>query len=161
MGNNAGNCYDDGSNDNFSEIQGNMYARRDPQVYKRSVIPQEQENQMEGKMDTQTLRSGRIVTGINRKNKIIEGEIRYPNGDLYNGSILEGMANGKGKMIYSAGGEYDGYFMRDKKEGKGTWLMNTGNTYTGGFKNDQFDGNGKVNYQSGDIFEGKFTSLYF
>ena len=154
MGNNAGNCYNEGANDNYSEIQSKLYKTKPLINKKRTVIPVEEINEMEGKMETKTLRSGRIVKGINRKNKIEMGEIRYPNGNIYNGKILEGMANGKGVMKYNNGGQYDGYFIRDKKEGSGTWRMANGNVYTGGFKNEKFNGKGTVKYKTGDFFEG-------
>ena len=156
MGNQAGNCYNGGANDNYTEIQSKMYQPKVKVPIKRkfAVIPVEEINEMEGKMIKKTLRSGRIVTGINRKNKIPEGEIKYPNGDIYNGRILEGMANGEGNMVYKSGGNYTGFLVRDKKEGYGVLKMANGNIYRGEFKNDQFEGKGTVQYESGDIFEG-------
>ena len=154
MGNNSGNCYSDGSQDNINQLESKALTLTPPKP-KMSVIPEEVENANEGKTETRTLRNGREITGVVKKNKIPFGEIKYPNGDFYEGIIFEGMANGEGKMLYADGCFYEGTIVKDLKEGRGVLKMVNGNVYKGLFVDDLFEGKGVVEYANGDVFEGR------
>ena len=50
-------------------------------------------------------------------------KIRYGNGDVYEGGMLNRKKSGKGKLYYSNGDLYEGEFIYDKKEGKGKFYI--------------------------------------
>lgn len=45
--------------------------------------------------------------------------VRYDNGDYYEGSLLNNMKNGKGKLIYQNGTIYEGLFKDNLRQGYG------------------------------------------
>lgn len=52
-----------------------------------------------------------------------EGQIKYPNGESYNGYWIEDQYHGKGVYIYSNGETYAGYWKHNLKHGNGTDLV--------------------------------------
>ena len=54
------------------------------------------------------------------KNENLISEIKYKNGDIYNGMIKNNKRHGKGKMIYHNGNEYYGMWKNNKK--RRSWI---------------------------------------
>jgi hypothetical protein len=79
------------------------------------------------------------------------------NGDIYEGELLNGRPNGKGKMTYTdfypedlcEGGNISGYTLAD------------GYVYEGDFVNGKMHGIGKKTYQSGKVEEGRWVNGIF
>lgn len=106
-------------------------------------------------------------------------KIKYDNGDVYEGEMLNGMKNGQGKMIYANGNIYEGEWQDDFQNGRGKMTYANGNVYEGEWKNfidTQFKsfingitfereireifphGNGKMTYADGNIYEGEWKN---
>ena len=74
----------------------------------------------------------------------------------YEGQIINGKKEGKGKFIYKNGCIYEGYFKNDKKEGNGIFYYTNGDRYKGLFKDGFYQGNGIFYFNNGDRYEGEF-----
>jgi hypothetical protein len=83
-----------------------------------------------------------------------KGEIKYANGDIYNGDIKYGKRHGKGEMKYANGGIYNGDWKDNKRDGKGEMKFHSGDIYNGDWKDDKIDGKGVAKYANGDIYNG-------
>jgi len=78
----------------------------------------------------------------------------FDNGDIYDGSWLDGNKYGWGKMIYKNGDIYDGEWDICGKHGQGKMMYKNGDVYEGSWFRNNRDGNGKITYQKGDVYEG-------
>ena len=74
----------------------------------------------------------------------------------YEGQLIYGKKEGKGKFIYKNGCIYEGYFKNDKKEGNGIFYYTNGDRYKGLFKDGFYQGNGIFYFNNGDRYEGEF-----
>ena len=74
----------------------------------------------------------------------------------YEGQLINGKKEGKGKFIYKNGCIYEGYFKNDKKEGNGIFYYTNGDRYKGLFKDGFYQGNGIFYFNNGDRYEGEF-----
>ena len=70
------------------------------------------------------------------------GRLIYPNGDIYDGYLEDGLKHGNGKYTLIADKSYfDGRYEKDIKNGEGVFFNNqTKKSYTGNFKNGQLHG---------------------
>ena len=84
--------------------------------------------------------------------------LKYTNGDLYEGDVVNGKKHGKGKYTYAAGGFYEGDYADDKKHGKGKYTSANGNVYEGDFADGRYNGRGKYTSVNGDVYEGDFVN---
>ena len=80
----------------------------------------------------------------------------YDNGDIYEGELVNGKKNGKGKMEYTNGDVYEGLFKDDLKIGKGKMIYANGNIYEGFFAKDRPSGKGKLKIKNIGVYEGEF-----
>jgi len=65
-------------------------------------------------------------------------KVRYPNGDVYEGNMLNRKKNGKGKLYYINGDVYEGEWVNDKREGKGKFYIKSEDSHIDGhFQNDE------------------------
>jgi len=110
--------------------------------------------------------------------------IKYKNGDIYVGSIVEFMPSGKGKYLFKTGEVYEGEFLYGKFEGngilktydrtvksvfkdgksigRGNVIFNTGVNYEGELINWNIpNGKGQMMYANGDFEEGSFVKGVF
>ena len=81
-------------------------------------------------------------------------EIKYENGDVYNGDVLGVMKHGEGKMVYANGDVYEGEWSSDKKSGEGKMVYVNGDVYEGGWFIDKKSGKGRMVYANGVVYEG-------
>ena len=78
------------------------------------------------------------------------------NGDQYVGEWKADQMHGKGKYI-SSEGEYDGSWVEGLRQGQGRIKMNAGTTYEGGFFRHQYHGQGLLKLQNGTYYDGQFV----
>ena len=91
-------------------------------------------------------------------------EIKYKNGDVYNGDVCSGIKHGKGRMVYANGYVYEGGWIDNQRQGKGTLTYTNGDVYEGEWKNDKKHGVGITRYANGsatkELWEnGKCVSI--
>ncbi len=113
--------------------------------------------------------------------KVVGGEIRYSDGSVYDGDVVNCMKHGKGELKFEDGSEYKGEFINDQYSGKGKYTRKDGSgyegeyknglyhgngtltvaglgTYTGGFQKGMKDGEGSFVYENGDSFKGTYRN---
>jgi hypothetical protein len=85
-----------------------------------------------------------------------EGELRYPGGGEYTGSLKDGVPEGNGYYRDAKGNQYQGEIHGGFFDGPGEVLYYTGNAYTGQLKDDKPNGVGKMAYMLGGSYEGNW-----
>ncbi|GAA0234819.1 hypothetical protein GCM10008921_18900 [Metaclostridioides mangenotii] len=88
----------------------------------------------------------------NNKNNVL----KYDNGDMYKGEVVNGKRSGFGICIFSENEKYEGLWKDDLMHGIGKYLYKDGIIYTGEFKRGKKNGLGKLIYPNGEIFKGYF-----
>ena len=92
------------------------------------------------------------------KNKVITHGIlcnKITNEIIYEGELVDGKCEGKGKYIFETGDYYIGEFKNGLREGKGfQYYKNKNYQYEGMWKDDKRNGHGKYYYENGDYFIG-------
>ena len=68
------------------------------------------------------------VDSISKRWKVAE-PIVLTDGSIYEGELLEGMKDGKGRIKWTDGSRYEGDWSRDQIHGQGTWFMDNGDIY--------------------------------
>jgi len=86
-------------------------------------------------------------------------KINYPNGNVYEGQMLNGLKHGKGKFIWVSGDVYEGDWKDGKRTGMGKYTWADGDVYEGGFLNGESTGKGKYTYRQREIHLGKWKNL--
>lgn len=85
------------------------------------------------------------------------GEMKFVNGDTYNGEYDEdGLMSGAGKLQYANGDHYCGDFLQGLMHGSGKMTYHNNARYTGEFKYDLLDGDGEYQYPDGSVYQGAF-----
>lgn len=86
----------------------------------------------------------------------IEGEatLRYPDGTLYIGTVVQGIPDGRGYFRWTDGSQYEGDVRRAEIEGNGHMLFETGNDYNGQWKDGKRHGTGTETFILGGRYEG-------
>jgi|GEM_PF-1226592 len=95
------------------------------------------------------MREGNLLTG--------KGQIKWANGDLYEGDIVKGQRHGQGRFLWASGQSYSGPWVHDAAQGKGQMRFANGDDFEGEVSQGQPHGPGRMRYASGDQFEGQFT----
>ena len=99
------------------------------------------------------------LSQLNSSKNIVNKLFDYDNNE-YNGSIVFGKKNGKGKLVYNGKNMiYFGMFINDSREIKGN-LSSFDNKYLydGEWKNDKFEGNGSLITPDGKKYIGQFKN---
>ena len=166
MGNQSGNCYKSGANDEMLELKSNGNTQFTHQSNAKTTnnphkftFPGSQTDEMLDKVvipkhENLKMRDGREVIGMSENGYISEGKIKYVNFDEYNGDIVDGQASGTGKIKYQNGDLYEGRFKEDNKHGKGMYYFSSGNKYDGEYKDDVFHGYGTFYFKNGNVYQG-------
>ena len=87
--------------------------------------------------------------------------IKYKNGEYestYEGHYKNGIREGKGKFAHADGTVRQGTFVNGQLIGFGTMDSENGETYEGNFINYRIHGKGKATWGNGSTFEGYFVS---
>jgi hypothetical protein len=73
------------------------------------------------------------------------GILKYDNGDMYEGQLLNGKKSGEGKMTFNNGDIYIGMWKNDMMcDHDGKYIFSKGHEYTGSFKNGEIFGFGTL-----------------
>ncbi|WP_198118449.1 hypothetical protein [Massilia rhizosphaerae] len=91
--------------------------------------------------------NGELYTGT-LKDGVPDGHgyFREPNGDQYEGEVRMGELTGMAEVLYVNGDDYKGEFKKGKRDGTGTMAFALGGRYEGGWKNGEPSGPGKIVY---------------
>ncbi len=84
--------------------------------------------------------------------------VAYPNGDRYEGEMLNGLMHGWGVYYHQNGDRYEGQFEYDLKHGSGVIAYTSGDRYEGGFASDGRSGKGRHYMKNGDKYVGEFEN---
>lgn len=95
------------------------------------------------------VREGASLTG--------QGQIRWANGDQYEGDIVQGRRHGQGRLLWASGQRYEGPWVNDQPQGKGQMRFANGDEYEGEVAQGLPSGQGRMRYASGDTFDGRFA----
>lgn len=104
--------------------------------------------------------SGWVSSSDGSNGKLKENTIKYSDGSLYEGGIVNVMRSGEGKLTYANGDVYEGYFSENELNGEGSVLYANGDTYEGQFKDGKKNGYGILKYKTDggyDVYEGNFV----
>src|SRR5260370_34878498 len=82
--------------------------------------------------------------------------LRFPNGDLYVGQMIEGRREGQGIYTWSDGRRYVGTFRAGLEEGQGTYSYPNGDQYAGQFQANRRTGQGIYSWPDGRKYVGEF-----
>ncbi|WP_151637683.1 serine/threonine-protein kinase [Noviherbaspirillum aerium] len=85
------------------------------------------------------------------------GQIRWDNGDRFEGRLVKGVKEGKGRFVWANGQEYSGDWSADKPNGRGVLKFANGNRYDGEVRDGQPHGQGTTRFQSGDVYSGNWV----
>jgi hypothetical protein len=116
-------------------------AKRDPNRETKDKLKKENKKNPRDKRDKTSSRCNTKMLDLCR-DRIIK-EIRYPNGDIYNGEIESDKKNGIGKMIFANGNIFEGTWENDSmKYGKMIYIESDNDVYEGEVVNNKCHGNG-------------------
>jgi hypothetical protein len=76
-----------------------------------------------------------------------------PNGDVYEGDLVNGLRHGKGTMRYAKGGSYEGDWKKNQKHGRGKETFADGAFYEGEFQEGVRHGEGVYISVDGRVYE--------
>ena len=100
-------------------------------------------------------------SAVNGKANGFGTAIKYKNGEYestYEGHYKNGIREGKGKFTHADGTVRQGTFVNGQLVGHGTMDSENGETYEGNFINYRIHGKGKATWGNGSTFEGHFVS---
>jgi len=88
---------------------------------------------------------------------------KYPNGDVFQGTFLDGKRHGPGTYTYATTREdgkatiFEGTYDQNQRTGLGKTVFADGSMYTGHFSNGQRHGEGTMIYGNKDVYSGSWT----
>ncbi len=89
----------------------------------------------------------------------VNNAIILPNGGVFQGDLVDGLANGHGRMILPNEEEYRGEFLNGLRHGIGTnQLIDSNMFYAGEWEKDQYQGYGKIGYGDNSYYVGQFMN---
>jgi hypothetical protein len=80
--------------------------------------------------------------------------LKQPNGDVYEGGVVNQMMHGRGVMTYTSGNRYEGEFEQNKRHGRGVFTYADGSSYDGEWVWDEKEGKCALITTGRDRFEG-------
>ena len=87
------------------------------------------------------------------------GKLSHSKGALsYEGSWMNGLRHGEGKVVYADGSTYEGSWKNGLRYGEGKMVCADGSTYEGSWKNGCRHGEGKVVYSNGLTYQGSWEN---
>lgn len=119
----------------------------------KAPIPQATEFVVEG-----TRYSGKFVIDTSGLTYSGTGKISWANGDVFDGTLINGRRNGVGQSIWANGQHYNGDWLDDAQTGKASVKFPDGNHFEGGVVNGRPHGQGRMLYASGDSYSGQFNA---
>ena len=86
------------------------------------------------------------------------GKLSWANGDVFDGTLVNGKRHGTGLFIWSNGQRYQGDWIDDMPTGQAVLDFANGDHYEGPVENASPLGLGSMRYDSGDSYKGSFTA---
>jgi hypothetical protein len=85
------------------------------------------------------------------------GRVEWNNGDVFNGTLVRGKAEGRGTMSWRrTGSRYEGDWRNDLQNGRGLMVFGDGTRYEGDFVDGHLTGRGRYDYVAiGEHYEGE------
>ncbi|KAL3140637.1 hypothetical protein ABBQ32_005204 [Trebouxia sp. C0010 RCD-2024] len=77
-------------------------------------------------------------------------------GDKFEGNLIHGQREGKGKYTWSNGCYYDGDYKNHMRHGNGTLTLPDKGRYEGDWSENKMHGQGFYTYANGDMYTGSF-----
>ena len=102
--------------------------------------------------------SGKFVRDADGTSFSGTGKITWANGDVYDGTLVQGQRQGKGLFIWANGQRYEGDWVQDTPSGKGKLQFANGNRFEGDVVAGISQGIGRMQYASGDDYNGRFNA---
>jgi len=100
---------------------------------------------------TITFRDGRKFKGKCDCGRMVEGTMSYQDGSSYDGSWVNGMRDGHGRIVWSDNAFYDGSFKEGEFNGFGKMVWSDGGWYEGEWLNGRMHGQGKEVLPDGSL----------
>lgn len=109
---------------------------------------------------TYILKNGNFYIGVGTADNSVvgKGTLKLSNGDIYNGNIINGIANGKGKLITKGSKEYLGSFLNGDIDGLGVEIKPGWYSYKGNFESGKKCGQGHIIYRNKKEYIGNFSN---
>ncbi len=89
---------------------------------------------------------GRSVTG--------SGTMRWANGNVFVGTLVDSRETGRGKLVWANGQTYDGEWKDGKMHGRGEIRFPDGQVYKGDLQDGKMDGRGEILFPNGNKYVG-------
>lgn len=86
------------------------------------------------------------------------GKLVFNDGSFYEGEFMNGLKEGRGRIIKSNGNIYFCSFKKNMMEGFGVFIGYQGTMYIGEWKNDIIEGQGTEYYKDGSYYFGSFIN---
>lgn len=102
--------------------------------------------------------SGQFVRDADGANFSGTGKVIWANGDVFEGTLVRGIRQGKGLFIWANKQRFDGDWVDDLPHGSGKLLFANGNLYEGPVVKGIPNGNGRMQYPSGDVYTGSIAA---
>ena len=109
--------------------------------------------------DTEKL--ARMIKFIDGKADYFLGEVKYSDGNVYDGESYCGEPHGYGEMIYANGNVYEGDWKNGVPSGKGRKTYKDGRAYEGDFVDGKPHGKGKGTAKDGAVKNGYWENGVF
>jgi len=101
---------------------------------------------------------GQFVRDASGPNYSGTGRVIWATGDVFEGTLVQGLRQGKGVITWANGHRYDGDWVNDVPTGTARVRFANGNTYEGSVENGVPQGQGRIRYASGDTYQGQFKA---
>jgi len=101
---------------------------------------------------------GKFVRDVESPTYSGSGKLSWANGDVFDGTLVNGKRHGKGLFIWGNGQRYQGDWVNDVPTGQAVVDFANGDHYEGLVENASPLGAGSMRYASGDSYRGQFAS---
>lgn len=100
---------------------------------------------------------GQFVRDVEATTVSGTGKVTWASGDVFEGTMMKGLRQGKGTFVWANGQRYSGDWVQDKPTGQASVHFANGNDYEGQVLDGNPHGVDRMRYASGDQFDGQFT----